>query len=34
MLTLHGFTSIRANNAADGQVLGATIRAPSILQKV
>ena len=34
MLTLHGFTAIRANNTAEGQVLGATIRAPSIHQNV
>ena len=34
MLTLHGFTAIRANNTAEGQILGATIRAPSIHQNV
>ena len=34
MLTLHGFTAIRANDTAEGQVLGATIRAPSIHQTV
>jgi hypothetical protein len=30
MLTLHGFTAIRASNTAEGQVLGATIRTQSI----
>jgi hypothetical protein len=34
MLTLYGFTAIRANDTAEGQVLGATIRAPSIHQTV
>ena len=34
MLTLHGFTAIRANNTADGQVLGATIRVAPIHQNV
>lgn len=34
MLRLHGFTAIRANDAAEGQVLGASIRAPSIHQNV
>jgi hypothetical protein len=34
MLALHGFTAIRANNTAEDQVLGATIRAPSIHQNI
>jgi hypothetical protein len=34
MLTLHGFTAIRANNTAEGQVNSATIRAPSVHQNV
>jgi hypothetical protein len=30
MLTLHGFTAIRANSTAEGLVVGAAIRTPSI----